>query len=215
MWRIETYTDGAGAPYDRRAAVFDRLVRSETYNRLAWSSSPARYEAFAVAAAREGSGPLLEVAAGSAAATAAIHGAAKRPTVLVDLSAAMLGRAGARIAAAAGGELPERVRLAQADVLSLPFPPAGFETVLGLGLTHLFADVAALVDALRRQLAPGGRLHLAGLVAETRRGRRYLGALHRAGEVAAPRRAEELHAALGRPTEFTVDGCMAFATIVA
>jgi hypothetical protein len=40
-------------------------------------------------------------------------------------------------------------------------------------------------------------------------------ALHRAGEVAAPRTAEELHAALGRPGEFTVDGCMAFATIAA
>jgi hypothetical protein len=32
-----------GAPYDRKAAGCDRLMRSERYHRLAWSSSPAAY----------------------------------------------------------------------------------------------------------------------------------------------------------------------------
>lgn len=82
-------------------------------------------------------------------------------------------------------------------------------------LTHLFDDPAALAEALRSQLTPGGTLHLAGLVAETRRGRRYLQLLHRAGEIGVPRTAEQLHAALGGPAELRTSGCMAYATLPA
>lgn len=218
MWRIEGEADDPGAPYDRRAAVYDRLVRSTIYNRVAWSTAPGEYADFAAAAITSADGPLLEVAAGSAAATADLHATSQRPTVLVDLSRAMLERAAQRIAAAHGGDkqqLPAHVRLVQADLFAPPTPPANYDTVLGLGLTHLFADLPALVAALRFQLVPGGRLYLAGLVAETARGRRYLELLHRAGEVASPRSAEQLHVALGRPADFRTSGCMAYATLPA
>jgi 2-methylisocitrate lyase-like PEP mutase family enzyme len=105
-----------------------------------------------------------------------------------------------------------RIRLLQADVAALETPPV-FSTVLALGATHLFGDVAELRDKLAAHLAPAGRLHLSGLVAETSRGRRYLDVLHRAGEVAPPLGAEALHAALGRPEDFRVSGCMAYAVI--
>lgn len=95
----------------------------------------------------------------------------------------------------------------------LPLPSHEFTTILGLGLTHLFDDLPGLVGALRKRLAPGGQLYLAGLVAETRRGRWYLETLHRAGEVAVPRTAEELKAALDGPTAFHRTGCMAYATL--
>jgi SAM-dependent methyltransferase len=217
MYTIESFVDEAGAPYDSRAAIYDRLVRSRAYNRIAWSTAPAEYAAFAAAAIGSSRGPLLEAAVGSAAATAQLHADSGRPTVLVDLSRPMLDRAAQRIAAAAGdgGELPDRIRLVQADILALPFTPHGFGTVLGLGLAHLFADLPALVAALRAQLMPGGRLHLAGLVAQTRRARRYLQVLHRAGEVAAPRTADELRRALGDPADFHTRGCMAYATLAA
>lgn len=218
MWRIESEFDDAGAPYDRRAAVYDRLVRSRTYNRLVWSTTPDGYAEFAAAAIASADGPLLEVAAGSAAATAELHAHSRRPTVLVDLSRAMLERAARRIAAACDDDdhqVPAHIRLMRADILALPFPAHGFTTILGLGLTHLFEDLPALVSALRGQLAPGGELHLAGLVAQTRRGRRFLQVLHRAGEAAEPRTAEELHVALGRPSAFRTTGCMAYATLPA
>jgi SAM-dependent methyltransferase len=183
------------------------------YNRLAWSCSPADYTRFAAAAFVESDGPLLEVAAGSAAATAPLHAGSSRPTTLVDLSPAMLDRAGQRIAAAAGGQLPPHVRLVEGDLFDLPLEGDGFSTILGLGLTHLFDDLPGLARALRRQLGAGGRLHLAGLVAETRRGRRYLELLHRAGEISTPMTAAELHHVLGRPAEFRTTGCMAYATL--
>jgi SAM-dependent methyltransferase len=216
MWRIESQLDDAGAPYDRRAAVYDRLVRSRTYNRIAWSTAPGDYAEFAAAAIASADGPLLEAAAGSAAATAELHARSQRPTVLVDLSRPMLERAARRIVAAHKGdsqEVPAHIRLVQADLVALPLPAHEFTTVLGLGLTHLFDDLHALVAALRSQLRPGGQLHLTGLVAETRRGRQYLEILHRAGEVAAPRTADQLHGALGRPADFRTRGCMAYAML--
>ncbi len=66
-------------------------MRSRTYNRIAWSTAPADYAAFAAAAIASGDGPLLEVAAGSAAATAELHAGSPRPTVLVDLPALVAG----------------------------------------------------------------------------------------------------------------------------
>ncbi len=217
MWRIQSQLDDAGASYDRRAAAYNRLVQSRLYNRVAWSTSPKDYNEFAAAAFASADGPLLDVAAGSAAATASLHARSQRPTVLVDLSRAMLERAGRNIAAAGNGraDLPARIRLVQTDLLALPPPTQPFTTILGLGLTHLFDDVSQLVNALRGQLAPDGRLYLAGLVAETGRGRRYLQLLHRAGEVAYPKSADELRAGLHQPVDFKTVGCMAYATISA
>lgn len=206
----------AGAPYDLRAAVYDRLVLSRAYSRSAWSCAPRDYAAFAERAILGADGPVLEAAAGTAAATAALHARSNRPTVLVDLSRAMLERAGRRLAAAAREEDPGvegRVRLLQADLRSLPCAPHGFTTVLALGVAHLFEDLSMLRNALLAQVTPGGHLHLAGLVTETRRGRRYLQLLHRAGEVATPRTAEEMHAALGEPGAFHLTGCMAYAVV--
>ncbi len=113
MWRIEGELDQPGTPYDRRAAVYDRLVRSPLYNRVAWSTSPDDYADFAAGAIASSSGPLLEVAAGSAAATAELHARSTRPTVLVDRARPMLERAAQRIAASrpGGQALPPHLRL--------------------------------------------------------------------------------------------------------
>ncbi|MEP6872587.1 MAG: class I SAM-dependent methyltransferase [Anaerolineaceae bacterium] len=155
-------------------------MRSPIYNRLAWGTSPTDYARFAAAAIASSDGPLLEVGAGTAAASAQLHARSRRPTVLVDLSRDMLEHAGRRIAAAIGDErqLPPHIRLVQADLFTLPFPANGFTTIMGLGLTHLFDDLPALVTALRAQLIAGGELYLAGLVAQTRRGRIYLKVLN-------------------------------------
>ena len=217
MWRIESRLDDAGAPYDRRAAMYDRLVRSRLYNRVAWSTSPKDYTDFAAEAFASAEGPLLEVAAGSAAATASLHATSPRPTVLVDLSRPMLERAGRNIAGAAGGRahVTSRIRLVQADLFGLPPASQPFTTILGLGMTHLFDDVPELVRTLRAQLAPDGWLYLAGLVAETVRGRRYLELLHLAGEVAVPKSAGKLRDELHQPEDFKTVGCMAYARISA
>ena len=131
-----------GAPYDRRAAAYDRLVASPLYNRLLWRASPRTYAAFAAEALRAGDGPLLDVACGSGVFTAAAYRHADRPLVLADRSLAMLGRARGRLGLAA----PE-VSFMQADLFDLPFAAGAFETVACHGALHVFDD---LPKALRR-----------------------------------------------------------------
>lgn len=204
-----------GAPYDRRAAAYDRLVRSPRYNRLLWSARPSDYAAFAHEAVADATGPLLEVGCGAATFTWQAYRATTRTCVLVDRSVAMLERAAARVRTedARRGHLT----LLQADLRRPPFATARFDTVLFMGGLHLLEDVATTVGQLARPCAPGGRLFASGLVAETAVGRRYLRLLHRAGEVAVPRREGELRAlvedGLGRPVaHWRRTGSMIYAT---
>ncbi|MGC4153414.1 MAG: class I SAM-dependent methyltransferase [Propionicimonas sp.] len=179
-----------GARYDGRAAGYDWLVGSEFYNRLAWATSPRDYAAFAQRAVDSATGPLLEVAAGTATATAAAYRTSARPVVITDRSRDMLARAARRVADS--GRARPGIRFVQADATSLPFPPGGFDTVVCLGFLHLVADPVGLLDHLRAQLRPDGKLFCSSLVAATPRGKRYLDLLHRAGEIAAPRTPDEL-----------------------
>lgn len=185
-----------GARYDGRAAGYDWLIGLESYNRLAWSTSPRDYAAFAQRAVDSATGPLLDVAAGTATATAAAYRGSLRSVVVTDRSHDMLVRAARRIAA--DGRVRPGVRFIQADAFDLPFAPGGFDTVVCLGFLHLVDDPAGFLDQLRVQLRPGGRLFCSSLVAATRRGTRYLNLLHRAGEIAAPRTAEELASLTGK-----------------
>lgn len=179
-----------GGAYDGRAAAYDRLVGSRLYNRLAWGTDPLDYEAFARRAVTSASGPLLDVAAGTATATAGAYRITNRSIVLTDRSIDMLRVAAERIAG--DGELRPGIRFVQADAFHLPFEPGGFDTVLCLGFLHLVDDPTDFVTGLRAQLASGGRAFVSSLVAGNRVGDRYLRLLHRLGEVAAPRTADEL-----------------------
>lgn len=206
--------DAEGAHYDARAAAYDRVVGSALYNRLVWGASPERYRAFARRAVAAGDGPLLDAGAGSAVFTAGTYADADRPLLLVDRSLGMLEAARDRIADHAGGTMPNAVTLLQADANDLPLRDGSIETVLSMGMLHLFDDGAGHVEELGRVLAPEGALFAMGLVAEQWPGRAYLRLLHRAGEVAPPRRFDEMQEAvetgLGGPVEGEREGCMAF-----
>lgn len=190
--------------YDRRAALYERVVGNRTYNRLVWGTSPAAYRAFAAEAVASAGGPLLEVACGTAQFSAAAYAATAREVVLLDRSPGMLERARARVGNAG------HVSVVEGALEALP--PRRFATVLSMGLLHLLEDLDL---GLRQLAAAGDDLWVTSLVAETGVGRRYLRQLHRAGEVAAVRRADEVADALARvlgtAPEVRVEGCMLFA----
>jgi len=98
---------------------------------------------------------VLEAGCGTGAQTVAL--AQRSPgarITAVDVSAASLGEARARITAARIGNVEFR----QADLLAAPFPPASFDHVfLCFVLEHL-PDSAAVVAALRPVLRPGGTI---------------------------------------------------------
>ncbi|WP_232663502.1 class I SAM-dependent DNA methyltransferase [Pseudonocardia sp. TRM90224] len=203
----------AGAPYDRTAAAYDRLVRSRLYNRAVWSTSPEAYVAFAADAIGSSDGPLLDVGCGTALFTAALYRASRRRIALVDRSQGMLARAAQRIGGRFGAAGPA---LLQADLFGLPFRPGSFDTVTCHGVLHLMDDVPAVLRALREQAAPGAGLFASSLVGESSRGRAWLRMLHKAGEVVAPRSAAEVvalaRAEWGERVEVRRDGCMLFLT---
>ena len=98
---------------------------------------------------------VLEAGCGTGAQTVAL---ARRSTgariVAVDVSAASLAEAQARISAAGLGNVEFR----QADLLALPFAPASFDHIfLCFVLEHL-PDPAETLAALRPLLRPGGTI---------------------------------------------------------
>lgn len=148
-----------GAPYDRHAAFYDRLVGNRLYNRMIWGARPADYGAFAAEAIASGDGLLLDVGCGTGVFTAPMYRVATRPVVLVDRSMGMLERAAERLAGAPA-------LLIQADIHDLPFAAAQFETVACHAMLHVLDDPAAALVQLAGQLAPGGRCYASMLVSD-------------------------------------------------
>ncbi len=210
-------SDVVGAAYDTRAAAYDRVVGSDLYNRLLWGLPVARYHSFVDRAIHDDSGPLLDAGAGSTVFTAETYGQTDRPVLLVDRSRGMLNAARNRLSDRAGGTLPDHVTLLQADLNTLSFRPGSVDTILSMGMLHLFEDPTAHVRRLLEWLAPSGSLFATSLVAERTIGRLYLHLLHQAGEVAPPRSYDDLHqqlsAELDARVEGTRTGSMAFFTI--
>ncbi len=206
-----------GAPYDRKAAAYDRLIPSRIYSRLLWATDPDDYRHFAreaAAAAVEADGPLLDVAGGTAVFTAEPYRSAPIEAVLSDLSLGMLERARERLASVEG---PGRVHLLQADANDLPFERGRFAVVAAMGALHVFEDLPGLLQCLRRQVAPGGSLFLSGFVAETRVGSRYMRLLERAGELAPAMSQAELTetvaSAVSAVPQVERKGSMAYVTV--
>ncbi len=209
--------DAKGAPYDTRAAAYDRIVGSALYNRLLWGVSVEQYHRFVRTALASGDGPVLDAGCGSAVFTAEAYRDADRPLLLVDRSRGMLDAARRRLAETAGGALPDHVTLLQGDVDTLPLRPQCIETILSMGMLHLFEDATGHVARLLERLAPGGTLFATSLVAERIVGRQYLRLLHAADEVAVPRSFDELRRQVSTDLDAEVDatrtGSMAFFTV--
>ncbi len=185
-----------GAPaqrYDARVKAYDAVVGSQLYNDFVWGSSASKYRRFAESCMYGGGdGWHLEAGCGTlifSAAAYALH--PDRPVVLLDHSLGMLRRARSRLLAVA----PDRqapIVLLQADLQGLPFRDQVFESVLSMGVLHLFPDPERVLDSLNRVLAPSGSLFLSSLVLGRRLGDAYLRLLHFCGEVARPRSAAEI-----------------------
>ncbi len=109
-----------------------------------------------VAEGIEGSGSVLEVAAGTGRISAILAPRVHR-LVVTDYAAAMLARARQRLA---GGtqQVSGTVHWVQADLCALPFPAGAFPRIVAGNVLHVTPDPAAALASLRRVLAPGGRL---------------------------------------------------------
>jgi len=177
--------DDQGAPYDRHAEIYDRLIGNRRYNQLIWGCDPSEYAAFAAEALASADGPFLDAGSGTAVFTADLYRRAARPVVLVDRSTGMLRKAAERLQ-----EAP--VTLVQADLFALPFSPQSFATVGCFAMLHVLEEPWDALARLRSMVAPGGHLYASMLVVDRRISRHYHRALERRHEMGPPRREAEL-----------------------
>lgn len=152
-----------GAPYNLKAMAVDAVETSGPFQRLVWGVSPDSYEAFANEAFSKENLPFLDAGCGTMRFTAPVYARVDLPLTAVDLSLGALRKAQDRMANLKI-DSPNRTALVQADLMDLPFPDHYYETVLCMGVLHLFADGGRLLDSLVRMIQPGGELYLTSLV---------------------------------------------------
>lgn len=199
--------------YDRRAAQYDAVIGSEPYNRLVWGTSREHYAEFARQAIRAGADtPLVDAGCGSMVFSASVYARSARPVIAIDQSLGMLQQAQLRIQRLAGHD--HAVIFLQADLFDLPLLAASVQTVLCMGMLHLFADIQPVLAGLRALCRPGAELFLSSLVRAGRPADRYLELLARSGEVAPPIPPDALQAlaapSLGPARSFALHGNMSY-----
>jgi len=179
--------------YDKRAVLYDSVVRTWLYNFVMWGISPSHYVQFARQALDSSrDGMFLDAGCGSLLFTGRIYVDSNRRIVAFDQSLAMLRLARERLRKLSGC-VPEHIRLLQADLSDLPFRRKSFRTILCLNVLHQFADATALLSGLNELLSESGNLYLTSLIANNRIiGDWYLEALYRTGEFVRPRSEREL-----------------------
>ena len=211
----ETFFGNPGF-YARRAKTYDAMLGSPAYNKTFWGTHPRSYAGFAARAIGSSAGPLLEVAVGTAQATALLHVASRRPTTLVDMSGPMLELARESIRQASGGQIPARITLECRDMLAQGGGQR-YGTILGLGLLHLIPDLGPVFAGLGAQLEDRGTLYLASLIRGSARSNAYLKLLKSHGDIAEIRTPGELYelaldAGIGT-VSVTHEGAMAYLVI--
>jgi SAM-dependent methyltransferase len=206
-----------GAPYDSRAAAYDRLVSSSWYSRLAWGVPPSIHTSFiARGLTSSDEGWVLDVAAGSCVPSASAYATTSRPLVVLDRSLGMLRRGMARLRQLHGA-IPPHIALMQADTHALPFRTGSMATVVCHGAFHVFSSPSDVCAEWVRVLRSGGRLYVSSLVQGRWLGDHYLGLLHRAGEVTHPRSAAEfagfVEGEVGAPAQREAIGNFAYLSL--
>ncbi len=195
--------------FDRLAKMYDRLIRSRLYNRIAWGTSPQAYEKFAQSVYRHQPQSILDAGCGSMAATAEVHSQSDGWVVGMDTSLPMLRLANQRLRALNA----KNVLLLVGSVEDIPFKPGSFDSVLFMGMAHLFSDQSCVMDELKRVAKPSGHLYLSSLIQSRRTfGNSLLAKLKQKGEVHSIRTVEEFISFLKPPQkpDLQVEGNMLF-----
>ncbi len=214
LWSVLDEGD-VGAPYDNRAAAYDRAVSNPSYLRIAWGLTRHDNQRFIDDAFRSRrDGWIADIAAGTCVDSAATYADTRRPTVVLDRSLDMLRRGRERLVEHAES-VPSNVVFLQADAYALPFRCDAISTVLCHGAYHVFHETEQLTREWQSALAPDGQVFVSSLVRGRWIGDRYLGLLRRTGEIAPPRTAEEFRqraeSELGRPLDLEAVGNFAYA----
>jgi ubiquinone/menaquinone biosynthesis C-methylase UbiE len=133
------------AYWERHSKSYDRSLRILNRN------LPRLRELAATAV--QGAERVLEVAAGTGVVTTAIARSARR-VIATDYSEAMVSTLKTRVRDAG----LSNVDCERGDIFALPYAPESFDAVVAANVLHLLPDLPGAIAALRKMLAPGGKL---------------------------------------------------------
>lgn len=144
--RVSATLYDIGVQHERIAAALGRLL---------WASDVRRLysEQYLLRALPEGS-RVIDIPCGGGVAFRGLEPGRRVAYVAVDLSRAMIARAGREAARRGLGH----VRFLEGDVDALPFPDNRFDLCLAYNSLHCFANPEQAVSELTRVLRPGGML---------------------------------------------------------
>jgi ubiquinone/menaquinone biosynthesis C-methylase UbiE len=208
VWTV--LPDSFSAPYDRKAKLYEWLVKKHWYNRICWGTSPCDYRQFAAKSIFYGKGNLLDIGCGGLVHTAAIYSKTKRNAFLLDNSAEMLRLGCERVT---NGRINNNLFFLQANAFDIPFGNNSFDSVVSFGAIHLFEDKVSFVNEALRVLKTGGDFHFSTMVTARAFSKKYLTALHRRKEVGTPFSVEETMALFNgkvNAANYTLKGSMLF-----
>ncbi len=183
---------GNGASYDTKARVYEFLVSTNLYNKIAWGTLPADYIAFAKLAIEKSSGSVIDIGCGGLTHTAKLYSKFRNELVLIDNSFEMLSIAQKRLQKISG-ELNTRTRFLLADAFDLPFEES-FDSLFSFGMLHLFDDKRAYLETIFRTLKKGGRFFISSLTTDRKLSKTYIKVLQRNNEMGEGFSSQEIQA---------------------
>ncbi|WP_212006107.1 class I SAM-dependent methyltransferase [Chitinophaga sp. HK235] len=165
-----------GAAYDNKAKYYERLVGTESFNKLIWYCSRNDLWQFAADAILHSQGTVLDIGCGGLAQTSTLYAATANECTLFDRSVEMLKIARSRLVKQSG-YLPSNISLLQGDAFHLPFENNAFDVVCSFGTIHLFDNKQDFVNETLRVLRPGGRFFFYTMTGEKLISRYFMSAL--------------------------------------
>jgi ubiquinone/menaquinone biosynthesis C-methylase UbiE len=152
MARDDFYASAFGVVY---SAYMERPRLGRLLGRVLWGGNSSRYyESMRAVAEVDAEATIVDCPCGAGPAFRALDPRRTGRYLAVDLSPAMLHRAGKRAAGRGLG----RIELVEADATEIPFPADSATLFLSFWGLHCFDDPGAALAEAARVLEPGGRL---------------------------------------------------------
>ena len=203
--------------YDSISKFYDVVVGSRLYNKIMWGNDISDYTDFGKKAVENTKDVLIDAGCGSLNFTLETYLKAGCNIILIDNSIEMLRICRDKLSPSE--KLGKSIFCVHGDLLKLPLANNKIDTILSMGMMHLFENkqVLEILKSFEQGLIPCGKIYLSSLKPQTKFTKKYMQLLYKKGEVAKPREANELCNLIKRCIEGKIDeyliGSMLYQTV--
>ena len=217
IYGLSNIENSMSGGYDSKSKFYDVVVGSRIYNKIMWGNEISDYKKFAEDAVKNTKGIFVDAGCGSLNFTLDAYLKSECEIILIDNSIEMLRICREKIKQS--GRLGGNIFLVQADILKLNLASDKINSILSMGMMHLFENqqVCNILNSFSKGLTKGGKTFLSSLNPQTKFSKKYMRLLYSKGEMAKPREGDELRELInccskGELNEF-LKGSMLYQTI--